>query len=62
LLLCSGVAKYWRAFIWDKGAGGMAYDYMLASLQNRVMRLQARQFHPLQQQQQVGYGILGRKE
>ncbi|WIA23466.1 hypothetical protein OEZ85_000212 [Tetradesmus obliquus] len=59
LQLRAGVAKYWRAFVWDRAAGGMAYDFMMASLQNRMLRLQARQFHPLQQQQQqpAGYGV-----
>jgi hypothetical protein len=56
------VAKYWRAFVWDSSAGGMAYEYMIASLHSRMMRLQARQIHPLQQQQQAGYGAFGRKE
>jgi hypothetical protein len=43
--------------MWDKTANGLAYDFMLASLQNRMLRLQARQFHPLQQQQYEAYGV-----
>lgn len=48
LALRAGVAKYWRAFVWPKSVGGLAYDYMIASLRNRMVRLHARQFHPLQ--------------
>jgi hypothetical protein len=37
------------------------YEYMIASLHSRMMRLQARQIHPLQKQQQAGYGAFGRR-
>ncbi|KAF6261895.1 hypothetical protein COO60DRAFT_713350 [Scenedesmus sp. NREL 46B-D3] len=62
LALRAGVARHWRAFVWSRGVGGTAYDHMLASLQSRMVRLQARQFHPLQQQTQVAYGAFGRRE
>jgi len=48
LQLRANVAKYWRAFVWDKAVGGMAYDYMINSLKRRMVRLNARHFHPLQ--------------
>lgn len=43
-----GVAKYWTAFVWDANVGGKAYEYMLQSLKERMVRLNARHYHPLQ--------------
>jgi hypothetical protein len=33
--LREGVAQYWRAFIWDEQAGGLAYNFTILALQRR---------------------------
>ncbi len=34
--LRQGLARYYRAFLWDREAGGMAYEWTLAGLQRRM--------------------------
>ncbi|GIL89474.1 hypothetical protein Vretimale_18890 [Volvox reticuliferus] len=40
-----GLAKYYRAFIWEREFGGMAYEWTLAGLQRRAYHLDGEYFH-----------------
>ncbi|PNH05261.1 putative glycosyltransferase [Tetrabaena socialis] len=42
--LRQGMARYFRAFIWDRQYGGRAYEWTLSALQRRVDAAQARHF------------------
>lgn len=46
-----GMAKYYRAFLWNREYGGQAYEWTLAGLQRRVTQLQAEYFHRRHRQQ-----------
>jgi hypothetical protein len=39
-----GMRKYWPAFIWHPGYGGLAYNYTISSLQQRLNDMLGHQF------------------
>jgi hypothetical protein len=47
LELRRGVAKYWRAFVWQPEVGGLAYDYTIHSLEQSMIRFAGGEYHPL---------------
>ncbi|GIL47983.1 hypothetical protein Vafri_4706 [Volvox africanus] len=40
-----GLAKYYRAFIWNREYSGMAYEWTLAGLERRLAHIQSEYFH-----------------
>lgn len=42
-----GMARYFRAFIWERNFGGQAYEWTLAGLQRRLYHLAAEYFRHL---------------
>ncbi len=40
-----GMAKYWRAFVWNREFGGMAYEWTLAGLERRLAHINSDYFH-----------------
>ena len=40
--LVEGMRKYWPAFVWDREAGGQAFEYTMLSLWRRSQNLKAR--------------------
>lgn len=47
LRLRAGLARHWRAFVWDRRVGGRAYDVLIASLAERARRIAAGHITPL---------------
>ncbi len=39
-----GMAKYWRALVWERELGGLAYEWTLAGLQRRAHHLDGQYF------------------
>ena len=44
--LLEGVRKYWPAFVWEREAGGKAFEYTILSLKRKWMNLKASYYIP----------------
>ena len=49
-----GMAKYYRAFIWPREHGGLAYEWTLAGLQRRVYNLDGEYFDRVRRSRRRG--------
>ena len=48
------MAKYYRAFIWEREWGGLAYEWTLAGLQRRVYNLDGEYFDRVRRSRRRG--------